>query len=165
MIGDPHEAPFQLAILNSLAGHYINLGLNEKDKSKSAFCFEEATTKFNEADKIDFHEENTWLGKGILLLAKRNYDTASYQFSTVLQKNPNSIPSLLGQACLSFFKGEFYDALKKYARCLKALPTCPASVRLAIGYCYYKLGYYEEAVLCFKRVLKMVRSSIIVLES
>lgn len=145
-----------MAILNSLAGYFISLALNEKDKSKANQLFEDATLRFNEADKIDYHEENTWLGKGVLLLAKRNYDSASYQFNTVLQKNPNNIPAILGQACISFIKKEYHDALKKYAKCLKWLPSCPASVRLALGYCYYKLGYLEEASLCFRRVLQLV---------
>jgi RNA polymerase-associated protein CTR9 len=150
------ELPFHLAILNSLAAYYVYVALMEKDKIKSAQYFEEATTKFNEADKINFHEETTWLGKGVLLLARRNFEAAAFQFNTVLQKSPSNIPALLGQACICFHLKDYSDALRKFATVLKMHPNSPPSIRLALGYCYHKLCYYAEAKLCFQRVLSLV---------
>jgi RNA polymerase-associated protein CTR9 len=54
----------RIAILNVLAAYYVKQATKTKDAQKEEF-FNLATANYNKADKIDIHEEMTWVGKGI----------------------------------------------------------------------------------------------------
>jgi tetratricopeptide (TPR) repeat protein len=79
-----------------LAGLYLNLAVLSDSREKQSYL-EKATSKYNEADTIDMQEEASWLGKGILLLARKEVDRAIFQFNTLLERNPEHMPSLLGK--------------------------------------------------------------------
>lgn len=59
--------------------------------------FEKATQYFKLADNIDIRESTTWIGKGLIFLAKSELPRADLQFSSLLQRNPKHIPALLGK--------------------------------------------------------------------
>lgn len=60
-------------------------------------------------------------------------------------QSPDSIPALLGKACIAFNKKEYKSALAFYKKALRTNPACPASVRLGMGHCFVKLGNLEKA--------------------
>ena len=60
-------------------------------------------------------------------------------------QNQNSIPALLGKACISFNKKNYKDALAYYKKGLRTNPGCPASVRLGMGHCFVKLNKLDKA--------------------
>lgn len=76
--------------------------------TSQASIFAQATQLFNKADSIDAREEITWVGKGIMLLFRGDFDKAMKQFQTVLDQNGSNIPALLGRACILFSQGFFF---------------------------------------------------------
>lgn len=50
------------------------------------------------------------------------------------------MPSLLGRACILYQKNNFVEALKLYKKVLLVNPLAPASVRLGLALCFYRLN-------------------------
>lgn len=65
------------------------------------------------------------------------------------------VASQLGQAAVHFEHGEHKRAREIYAEVIKTCPTCPASVRVALGMCLYKLGHIDAAKQAMERALQM----------
>jgi len=84
----PQAKKERIAILNTLAAYYTNLATKQKEKTKKDEYFNQATMNYNKADKIDVREDLTWVGKGVLLLAKGDISRASDSFETALRANP-----------------------------------------------------------------------------
>ncbi|CAL9062608.1 unnamed protein product [Musa banksii] len=156
----------RIAILNALAAYYTYLGKIETKQRDKEEHFISATQYYNRASRIDAHEPYTWIGKGQLYVAKGELQTASESFRIALVEDPNCVPALLGQACVDFNIAEREEHYKKamdsyrsslefYKRALQINPSCPASVRLGIGFCRYKLGQFEKARQAFQRVLQL----------
>ncbi|KAK9099493.1 hypothetical protein Syun_026538 [Stephania yunnanensis] len=149
----------RIAILNALGAYYSYLGKVETKQREKDDHFILATQYYNKASRIDMHEPSTWIGKGQLLLAKGDLDQASAAFKIVLDDNRDdnrdNVPALLGQACVLFNRGRYSDSLELYKRALQVHPNCPASVRLGIGLCRYKMGQFEKARQAFKRALQI----------
>ncbi|XP_027339223.1 protein CTR9 homolog isoform X2 [Abrus precatorius] len=145
----------RIAILNALGAYYSYLGKIETKQREKEEHFILATQYYNKASRIDMHEPSTWVGKGQLLLAKGEVEQASAAFKIVLDGDRDNVPALLGQACVEFNRGRYTDSLELYKRALQVYPNCPASVRLGIGLCRYKLGQFEKARQAFERVLQL----------
>ncbi|XP_004288975.1 PREDICTED: RNA polymerase-associated protein CTR9 homolog [Fragaria vesca subsp. vesca] len=145
----------RIAILNALGAYYSYLGKIETKQREKEEHFILATQFYNKASRIDIHEPSTWVGKGQLLLAKGEVDQAFNAFKIVLDGDRDNVPSLLGQACVEFNRGQFSDSLELYKRALQVNPDCPAAVRLGIGLCRYKMGQFEKAWQAFHRVLEL----------
>ncbi|KAL5703019.1 Protein CTR9 [Ranunculus cassubicifolius] len=145
----------RIAILNTLGAYHSYLGKTETKQKEKDDHFIQATKYYNKASRIDVHEPSTWVGKGQLLLAKGELEQASGAFRVVLDGDGNNVPALLGQACVQFNRGRYLESLDLYKRALIAYPNCPASVRLGIGVCRYKLGQFEKARQAFQRVLQL----------
>ncbi|KAL3681937.1 hypothetical protein R1sor_024893 [Riccia sorocarpa] len=145
----------RIAILNALGAYYTNLGKVEQKQRERESNFINATQFYNRASRIDQDEPTTWVGKGQLLLAKGELDQSSELFKIVLEGQPDSVPALLGQACVQFNRGRFQEALSLYKRVLQVHPRCPASVRLGLGLCRYRLGQLKKARQAFERVLQL----------
>ncbi|MQM09698.1 hypothetical protein Taro_042575 [Colocasia esculenta] len=150
----------RIAILNALAAFHTYLARCEKSKKDEHF--RTATQYYNRASRIDKDEASTYIGKGQLCLAKREFSQAGEYFNIVLGGDPKNVPALIGQACVEFNRGEvsfgeasrtrYLESLKFYKRALLAYPRCPAVVRFGIGLCHYKLGQFEKAQLAFQRL-------------
>ena len=54
----------RIAILNVLAAYYVKQATKAKTAQQKEEFFDLATGNYNKADKIDIHEEMTWVGKG-----------------------------------------------------------------------------------------------------
>ncbi|PRQ46953.1 putative 43kDa postsynaptic protein [Rosa chinensis] len=145
----------RIAILNALGAYYSYLGKIETKQREKEEHFILATQFYNKASRIDIHEPSTWVGKGQLLLAKGEVDQAFNAFKIVLDGDRDNVPSLLGQACVEFNRGQYSDSLELYKRALQVNPNCPAAVRLGIGLCRYKMGQFEKAWQAFQRVLQL----------
>ncbi|BBN12945.1 RNA polymerase-associated protein CTR9 [Marchantia polymorpha subsp. ruderalis] len=145
----------RIAILNALGAYYTNLGKVEQKQREKDEHFISATQFYNRASRIDQDEPTTWVGKGQLLLAKGDLDQSYEVFKIVLDGQPDNVPAVLGQACVQFNRGRFQEALNLYKRALQVHPRCPASVRLGLGLCRYRLGQMKKARQAFERVLKL----------
>jgi tetratricopeptide (TPR) repeat protein len=79
----PYEARDNaVEVINMLAGLCIRRAVNSADKS----VLDEATLKYNESDRVDIHDDRTWVGKGLLLLLRKDRELALYQFTNMLEK-------------------------------------------------------------------------------
>lgn len=58
-------------MFNALAAYYTSLAVKQKEKPKREEYFNLATMNYNKADKIDIHEDSTWVGKGSLFALNR----------------------------------------------------------------------------------------------
>jgi RNA polymerase-associated protein CTR9 len=109
-----------IAIFNSLAAHYTRVARlipavsNEKTRKTSTFNL--ATNLFNKADNIDAREEITWVGKGVMMLFRGDFDKAAKQFVTVLGQNPHNLPALVGRASVLFHQGQYDQACAIYKK-------------------------------------------------
>ena len=146
----------QMVALDTLAAHYVQLARKEKQKEKRKELFAQATLLYTTADKIVMYDPNHLLGRAYFcLLEGDKMDQAEAQFNFVLQQSPESIPALLGKACISFNKKDFKGALAFYKKALRTNPNCPGAVRLGMGHCFLKLGNSEKARLAFQRALDL----------
>ncbi|XP_037072194.1 LOW QUALITY PROTEIN: RNA polymerase-associated protein CTR9 homolog [Pollicipes pollicipes] len=146
----------QMRALDTLAAHYVRQANNEKNKDRKKDLFTKATLLYTTADKIIMYDQNHLLGRAYFcLLEGDKMDQADAQFNFVLNQSPNSIPVLLGKACIAFNKKDYKGALAFYKKALRTNPRCPADVRLGMGHCFLKLGSAEKARLAFERALEL----------
>ncbi|KAL8159069.1 hypothetical protein V2J09_000606 [Rumex salicifolius] len=142
----------RVAILNALGAYHSYLGKIETKPREKEDHFAEATGFYNKASRIDMHEPSTWVGKGQLLLAKGEIDSAFAAFKIVLDGDRDNVSALLGQACVHFHRGRYSESLEQYKRALRVHPNCPAAVRLGIALCRYRLNQFEKARQAFERL-------------
>ncbi|CAM6088195.1 unnamed protein product [Calypogeia fissa] len=145
----------RIAILNALGAYYTNLGKVEQKQREKDEHFISATQYYNRASRIDQDEPTTWVGKGQLLLAKGDLEQSFEVFKIVLEGQPDNVPAILGQACVQFNRDRYQEALNLYKKALQVHPRCPASVRLGLGLCRYRLGQVKKARQAFERVLQL----------
>ena len=142
---------------STLAAHYIREALVSADKRQAGDLFEEATMCLNDAEKRNPSDGSVGIRKGLLLLAKGTLEAASYQFKFVLEQVPESPAAILGEACVQFYIGNFRAALNGFQGLFKLMPS--NDLRLAIGYCFHRLGHWDYAFKAFQRVLEKDPSS------
>ena len=125
-----------------LAAYNVICGKQETDKERQTKYFMEATQLYTLADKVIMYDQNHLLGRACFCLLDKGdqLDQADNQFNFVLDQDPNSIPALLGKACIAFNKRDYKGALGHYKKCLRLNPGCPADVRLGMGLCFYKMN-------------------------
>ncbi len=145
-----------LKALDTLAAHYVQQANKEKNKElKKEYC-SKATTLYTSADKISMYDSDHLLSRAYFcLLDTDKLDQADAQFNFVLTTNSNNVAALVGKACTAFNKKDYKNALNYYKRALKANPNAPASVRLGMGMCFYKMTKVPKAKLAFERALEL----------
>ena len=94
-----------------------------QDTIKRGDLFSQATAKLNEAEGLDNQARSTWLGKGLLRLAKGEIDEAAYQFGAVLGEYEDDVPALLGMANIEYNRKNYKSALRRYKHALRVLPS------------------------------------------
>ena len=149
----------RIAVLNALGAYYTNLGRVEiRDKDEH---FLRASQYYNKASRIDHNEASTWLGKGQLLLAKREFEQAHEVFRIVLDCFQDNVAAMLGQACVHFNCGRFRESLELYKKVVQLHPRFrPSSVRVALGLCRLQLGELQKAKQAFHRALELDRNNV-----
>ena len=169
----------RIEVLNALAGFQLSEArLAKTDSRKGKTDREEALSQaisyINQASQIASDTNGldetasaagTWVVRGELQLMQAQEkgggegDTmvgaAKLSFQNALVTWDGYIPALLAKARLAFNEGDYKGALKLYCDTLKAKSDCPATVRLGIGVCYYRLKKPELAKKAFMRVLQM----------
>jgi RNA polymerase-associated protein CTR9 len=138
------------------------LGIHPSD-SPEAKLYEEATTLLNEAERYGQGETGVLLRKGLLLLAQKNLKMAEYPLKTVLSREPDNVAAIVAAGCCSYLGGDWKSALGSFQNVLKKLPSCPETVRLAVGQCMLKLGNEKSAEAAFDRVLAMNPGNVLAL--
>jgi tetratricopeptide (TPR) repeat protein len=146
----------RIAVLNSLAAHFAGLAAAESDATERDRLFAEATTQLNKADTVDGSHPLALVGKGAVMLARGDLGRAQQLFSVAANYSKGrSVPALLGQACVSFLRDQFHDALKGYRRALEQNPAAPANVRLGLALSFHALNRPDAARAAFERVLQL----------
>jgi len=86
----------------TLAAYNVICGKQETDKERQTKYFMEATQLYTLADKVIMYDQNHLLGRACFCLLDKGdqLDQADNQFNFVLDQDPNSIPALLGKACI-----------------------------------------------------------------
>ncbi|KAL0093325.1 hypothetical protein F4703DRAFT_1266544 [Phycomyces blakesleeanus] len=153
----PHTQPRQkLPLLTLIAT--LNMRLARKaDGSEKQKYMSEATQFINEADRIHNQYEQTFVVKGNYHLLRRDISEASRVFSMLLDKRPNCIPALLGQAKIHYHIKNYKQALKIYQTALMYSRGKFANVeiRLGIAQCFGQLGMYDEAKVALRRTIEL----------
>jgi len=159
-------------VLNALASMYTQLARKEKDNKKREEYYNQATQHYNQADRIDVHEEQTWIGKGVTYLARGQAERAEFQFETVLQQNPRNIAAQLGKASVQMEKKNYHNALASYSAVLEQLGSVGqgqytsheeveahrhvfTTALLGLGEAYWRLHHTERARACFERAAQL----------
>ncbi|ORY06104.1 TPR-like protein [Basidiobolus meristosporus CBS 931.73] len=145
----------RIPLLNCLASIYL-LRAKAAIGTKKSRCLEDAAKYFNEADRINPRVELTWLGKGLLYMARKQPDDALRQFQLVLDQESDNIPALLGKARIQYHRKQFKAALATYQQILVLNPNGKPDPRIGIGLCFHKLGMLNEAKEAFDRALEVV---------
>ena len=146
----------QMRALDTLAAYYVQRAHKEKSRDLKKDLFGKATILYTTADKILMYDKDHLLGRAyFFLLEGENMQQADNQFQFVLNQVPNSIPAILGKACIAFSKRDYRGALAYYKKVLRTNPLCPASVRLGLGHCFLRLGRPDKARQAFKRTLDL----------
>ena len=65
------------------------------------------------------------------------------------------MPWRTGRAAIDFHRGHYDDALRRYRTVLSMCPSCPPSVRVALGMCFARLGRLDKAQACFDRAVAL----------
>ena len=65
------------------------------------------------------------------------------------------INAYLLSACIKFHSGAYKDAENLYKRVIIEDPGCPATVRVALGMCFYNRGRVQRAKMAFQRAIDM----------
>ncbi len=145
-----------LKALDTLAAYYVQQANKEKSKEKKKEYCAKATFLYTTADKISMYDAEHLLSRAYFcLLDNDKMDQANAQFDFVLSTNPQSVPALVGKACIAFNKKEYKNALNHYKKALKINTNAPASVRLGMGQCFFKLNKLPKAKLAFERALEL----------
>jgi RNA polymerase-associated protein CTR9 len=122
-----------------------------------------ATQVFNRADKVYLTEGSvTWVGKGALLLAQKNFDMALQHFDTALGSarhgapiKEGTVPAYLGRGSVLFAQGRYAEALDAFRRVIDLHPSAPAECRLGLALCFFKLGEIAMSRRAYERVHSM----------
>ena len=146
----------KMLALDTLAAHYVSLGRKEKNKEARKKHFGKATSLYTQADKIIMYDQNHLVGRAhFCLLEGDKTDQADAQFNFVLAKSEKHIAANMGKACILFNKKDYKGALGHFKKALKGNDNCPASVRLGMGLCFYRLGNTDKAQMAFERALEL----------
>ena len=134
-----------------MAAHYVQLANKEKNKElKKEYCAK-ATALYTSADKISMYDPDHLLSRAYFcLLDSDKLDQADAQFNFVLSNNTPNVAALVGKACIAFNKKDYKNALNMYKKALKINANSPASVRLGLGLCFFKMGKVLLTYFCKK---------------
>jgi len=114
---------------------------------------------FNRAQKIDPFFAMSFVGKGLMNLAQGRTEQARFFFDTTLKNTKNSnrgvLPALLGMAAVCYAEGRHDAAAEYYCTAITEFPDSPASVRVGLGLCCYRLGQVDRARACMERAVSM----------
>ncbi|KAA0194226.1 RNA polymerase-associated protein CTR9, partial [Fasciolopsis buskii] len=152
----PYHESDLVRLLDMLANYYGRKAYKEKSKEKKNQLIAQATRLFTSADRIDMYDQKHLLGRAFFFIYEgENWSQADSQLNFVLNQGTPSVPAYLGKACIAFNKKEYRNALGFYRKALRLQPNCPATVRLGMGHCFFKLGNMEKARLAFQRALDL----------
>ncbi|KAI6200702.1 RNA polymerase-associated protein CTR9-like protein [Aphelenchoides besseyi] len=151
----------RLRVFDMLAAFYVESGRAESDPSKRKEWFDKAMTHYAAGDQIIRFEPNHLVGRAHFCLLQNKIDEADAQLNFVLEQ-PGVvedlrilIPALIGKGVILYQRGDFKASLSCFRRCLSTSPSCPAIVRLGMGYCFSKLGAIEKAKIAFERATEI----------
>ena len=145
-----------LKTLDMLAAYYVQQANKEKNKDKKKEFCSKATLLYTAADKIAMYDADHLLSRAYFcLLDNDKMDQANAQFDFVLTTNNISVPALVGKGSILFNKKDYKNSLNHFKRALKSNPGAPASVRLGMGLCFFKLNKLPKARMAFERALEL----------
>jgi RNA polymerase-associated protein CTR9 len=93
----------------------------------------------NKSDRINLHNDSTFILKGFLYYFNGELVQAKQYFQTGKDQNRNSMIALIGKACINFINKKYSEALRLFKKVLQDNPKVPGVLRLAMGYCYFYL--------------------------
>eukprot|EP00750_Incisomonas_marina_P012042 INCI16519.1.p1 GENE.INCI16519.1~~INCI16519.1.p1 ORF type:complete len:1415 (-),score=303.98 INCI16519.1:3348-7592(-) len=168
----------RIRIQTMLAAYNIKQANNPTlDDSERAALFAEAEHHLNTADQIEnfnpaIHSLSTackgyrtfmQLVSDPHVVTHRNsrsstFVLASKEFDGALTQMPDNEQFLhaeLGRAALLFRWGQYAEAEAIYRDVLRRVPSCPAGVRVALGFCFDRLGKPKLAMKAMQRAVAL----------
>ncbi|EGD76592.1 hypothetical protein PTSG_07709 [Salpingoeca rosetta] len=161
---DAEHMPQKIRLMVMLANLLLERAKGARTKAEADQLIDQATQLTNEVDIYDQNNEGNWVCKGYISLfvgTSEHLDRARTLFDLVLtSKSQTSIPALLGRAAIDFHKDLYADALRRYRTVLRISPSCPASIRVAMGMCFARLERFDKARAAFERALALDENNV-----
>ena len=168
----------RIRIQTMLAAYKIKQAANPTlDATQRADCFAAADAHLRAADQIEninpgIHSLSiackgflTFMRNAAVHSLKSNSSSANFafalaseQFNGALSSMPSSESFLhaeLGRAALLFRQKKYEQAEAAYRDIIRRVPSCPASVRVALGYCFERLGKHSLALKAMQRAVDL----------
>ena len=145
-----------LKALDMLAAYYVQQANKEKNKEKKKEFCSKATVLYTAADKIAMYDSDHLLSRAYFcLLDNDKMDQANAQFDFVLSTNGTNVSALVGKGCICYNKKDYKTSLNFFKKALRSNADAPASVRLGMGLCFFKLNKLPKAKMAFERALEL----------
>ncbi|KXS12448.1 TPR-like protein [Gonapodya prolifera JEL478] len=150
--------PATMLLQDALAHHHTRF---EARAPGSAQAFAQAV---NAAEAIESRNLVTQMVKSlnqVVLLGERKpwdeaVNRALSEMASVLNRFPECLPAMIGQACIFFYRADFKSALPLFQRALQIDPSLTTpDPRLGIGMCFLRLGHVDLARKAFDRSLEL----------
>lgn len=155
--GDDRYRAGRIKIFNTLAAYETRKAALSAAGQEQEAAYNHAIDLYNRSADLDASTTLTWIGKGVLMLAKGNMDDAQSAFNSAIMADTSKDNALarLGLGCVLIHRKEYTEALKLYKAALQANPNLPAACRLGFAICYYNLGDVAQCRAAFQRVLDL----------
>lgn len=145
-----------LRIHTMLAAHFFRLACSEHGH-RSAVWQEKVAQELQHMDNLQVvsNEIQHLLCRGFaLMLIETRLLDADNHFVSVLRQMPQSVPALLGRACLAYNRQEYRVALGYFKSLLVHHPHGPVDVRVGIAHCFLQLGDLDSARRAFEMAVQ-----------
>lgn len=158
----------RVAILNSLAAHWMSQADAAPDVETRRALLEKAAEAYSRADRADEQDALSWLGKSLFLFKKGRLVEAGEALKNLLKDRSATrwlrpevaVPAYLLRGCVLFHLGSYVESLRSYREAILLKPDLPGATRLGPAMCYFELGHMDAAKLAFERVLELDPSNV-----
>ena len=147
---DPEYADAYLEIGSA---HLTDIWYSSSDLSKQLLEQAELNVKKAISLRADHAEARALLGH--IYLFKRQFDEAIAEGERAVAMAPNSAPVHAWLAFSLECVGRPEEALSLFEKAMRFSPISDSWYLAMLGYCYFDMGQYEEAISAFKRFLDL----------
>ncbi|MCH2178217.1 MAG: tetratricopeptide repeat protein [Mariniblastus sp.] len=134
-----------------LADSFLAAGNHEQ----SEFIVAEAKTDFDQAIARDNQRWRGYLGRGMVLTRRNQFEAALADFQEVTRKQPDYVAGWFNQAELQYELTHYSQAIESYAKVIQADPA-DAQAYTGRGHCQFARGEYEAALSDYEMARQLV---------
>ncbi len=122
----------------------------------------EALSMARHAVMLDPNDHDTHWALGSVLFNTGAFDEARLEYQKALAINPNDADLHAEMAEMLSFAGEHMEAVSRVRFAMHVNPHFPEWYRWVLGWCYYFMGEYEEAIAEIDRISNPTEEAILI---